>query len=206
VSQRSNENGAPSEGSLERRKIWDVPTRLFHWALVGCFATGYYLGEFRDFSTINLHFYFGYTIGGLLVFRILYGLFGPKEVRLSVLLPSPRRVIAYLRHIGARRPSGVPGHNPIGALSVVAMLCALAVQVVTGLCAEDDTVFSAGPLAEYLSSGMVVKMTAIHHYSSTVLLVLVGLHIAAILFYAIWKRENLVGPMITGWKWVRRDR
>ena len=202
----SDEIGEPPKGELERRKIWDLPTRLFHWTLVGCFATGYYLGEFRDFSTINLHFYFGYAVGGLLVFRILYGLFGPEEVRLSGLLPSPRRVIDYLKHITARRPSGVPGHNPIGALSVVAMLCALAVQVVTGLCSEDDTVFSAGPLAEYLSNGMVVKMTAIHHYSSKVVLALVGLHIAAILFYAIWKRENLVGAMITGWKWVRRNK
>lgn len=195
-----------SDSELEHRKVWDLPTRLFHWALVVTFATGYYLGEFRDFSTINLHFYAGYTVGGLLVFRILYGLFGPREVRLSGLFPSPKRVFEYLRHITLRRPSGVAGHNPIGALSVLAMLLALAVQVVTGLCSEDDAVFSEGPLAKYLSSGMVVTMTGIHHTSSKVLLALIGLHVAAIVFYAVWKRENLVRPMITGWKRVRRDR
>ena len=197
---------APSEqGALERRKIWSMPTRLFHWALVAAFATGYYLGEFRDFSTIQLHFYAGYTVGGLLVFRLLYGIFGPEEMRLRALVPSPSRLFGYLKTVRARRPSGVAGHNPIGGLSVVAMLLALAVQVVTGLCSYDDSVFSGGPLSEYLDESMVLTMTSIHHISGKVLIGLIALHVAAIAFYAIWKHENLVKPMVTGWKWVRRN-
>lgn len=190
---------------MEKRKVWDVPTRLFHWALVGTVLTGLYLGEYRSFSTIQLHFYFGYATGGLLVFRLLWGLFGPAHARLSRLFPSPRALIRYVRNMFARRPSGVAGHNPVGALSVLAMLAALSVQVVTGLCAEDDGLFSQGPLVEYLDSATVLKMTALHHTSSRVVMALIALHLAAILFYRLWKHENLVTAMITGWKTVRRD-
>jgi len=189
-----------------RRRIWDVPTRLFHWALVGTVLTGLYLGEYRDFSTIQLHFYFGYATGGLLVFRLLWGIIGPAHARLGALFPSPRALVAYLRTLFARRPSGTPGHNPVGALSVLAMLAALSVQVVTGLCSEDDGLFSEGPLAAYLNGSTVLTMTAVHYWSSRVVMALIVLHLAAILFYRLWKREDLVTAMITGWKTVRRDK
>jgi len=130
---------------LEKRRVWDVPTRLFHWALVGTVVTGLYLGEYRDFSTINLHFYFGYATGGLLAFRLLWGFIGSKPSRLSALFPSPRRLFSYLSTVRKRQPSGVAGHNPLGALSVLAMIAALAVQVTTGLFAEDDGLFAEGP-------------------------------------------------------------
>jgi cytochrome b len=196
---------APATPAPVRRKVWDVPTRLFHWALVGTVLTGLYLGEYRSFSTIQLHFYFGYATGALILFRLLWGIVGPAPIRLSALFPSPRALFAYLRNLFARRPSGVAGHNPLGALSVLAMLVALSTQVITGLGAEDDGLFSAGPLAEYLSSSMVLKMTAIHHYSSRAVMALIVIHLAAILFYRLWKREDLVTAMGTGWKTVRRD-
>ena len=188
-----------------KRKVWDVPTRLFHWALVGTVLTGLYLGEYRSFTTIQLHFYFGYATGGLIAFRLLWGVIGPRPVRLSGLFPSPRALWAYGRNLFVRRPSGVAGHNPVGALSVLAMITALAVQVITGLGSEDDGLFSGGPLVPYLDGGTVLQMTAIHHYSSRVVMGLIVLHLAAILFYRLWKRENLVTAMITGWKTVRRD-
>ncbi len=195
----------PAKDPPARRKVWDVPTRLFHWALVGTVLTGLYLGEYRGFSTIQLHFYFGYATGALIAFRLLWGIIGPAPVRLSALFPSPKAILAYLRTIFTRRPCGVAGHNPIGALSVLAMLAALSTQVITGLCAEDDGLFAEGPLAQYLDSATVLKMTAIHHYSSRVVMALIVLHLAAILFYRIWKHENLVTAMITGWKTVKRD-
>lgn len=188
---------------LKERKVWSLPTRLFHWALAGTVLTGLYLGEFREFSTIQLHFYFGYATGGLLVFRLLWGLFGPAEARFSHLVPSPRSLVSYLKHVLARRPSGVAGHNPLGALSVLAMLAALAVQVMTGLGSEDDGLFSSGPLVPYLDSGTVLKMTAIHYWSSRVVMALVVLHLVAILFYRVWKRDDLVTAMVTGRKKVR---
>jgi len=193
----------PTTG-LTKQKVWDLPTRLFHWALVGTVLTGLYLGEFRSFTTIQLHFYCGYATGGLLVFRLVRGLFGPKHARLSALVPSPRALFGYLRHMFARRPSGVAGHNPLGALSVLAMLAALSVQVVTGLCSEDDGLFSQGPLVEYLDSATVLKMTALHYWSSRVVIGLIVIHLAAILFYRLWKREDLVTAMITGTKSVRQ--
>ena len=192
------------DGKLEKRRVWDIPTRLFHWALVGTVATGLYLGEYRDFSTINLHFYFGYATAGLLAFRVLWGFIGPQPSRLKSLFPSPKTLISYLAKIGRRQPSGVAGHNPLGGLSVLAMIGALIVQIVTGLFAEDDGLFSEGPLSEYISDSTVLTMNSIHYITSRVIIGLIAIHIAAILFYMFWKRENLIKPMISGWKWVKR--
>ena len=105
--------------------------------------------------------------------------------------------------MGIRQPSGVPGHNPVGALSVIAMVLALTTQVVTGLFSEDDALFYSGPLASEVSSDTVVMMTGYHNLFAKVVLVLVALHLAAILFYLVWKRENLVAPMLHGLKWVK---
>ena len=199
------DDSAVADPGTVRRKVWDLPTRLFHWALAGTVLTGLYLGEFRQFSTIQLHFYFGYATGALVAFRLLWGLVGPRPARLSALFPSPGRLAGYVGGMFRRRPSGVPGHNPVGALSVLAMLLTLGVQVASGLCSEDDSLFSQGPLAPYLDPSTVVSMTAVHHYSSRVLMALIVLHLCAILFYRVWKREDLVTSMVTGWKTVRRD-
>ncbi len=193
-----------SGDTMEQRRVWDLPTRLFHWALVGTVATGLYLGEYRSFTTIELHFYFGYATAALLAFRVLWGVIGPRPSRLKSLLPSPKRLFSYLSRIGRREPSGTEGHNPLGGLSVVAMLLALSVQIVTGLFAQDDGLFSEGPLAEYVSDSTILTMNSIHYITSRVILGLIALHIAAILFYLVWKRENLIKPMVSGRKWVRR--
>jgi cytochrome b len=114
-----------------------------------------------------------------------------------------RDIPAYVRLVGRRRPSGLAGHNPIGALSVIAMVLALTAQVVTGLFSEDDALFYSGPLASEVSSDIVGTMTSYHNLFARVVLVLVALHVAAIFFYLVWKRENLVAPMLNGRKWVR---
>ena len=191
--------------AMKTARVWDLPTRLFHWALVGTVCTGWYLGEYRSFSTIQLHFYCGYATGALLAFRLLWGLVGPRNIRLSALFPSPRRLRDYLKHVLRRSPSGVAGHNPIGSLSVIAMLLLLLTQVGTGLFSEDDSLFSKGPLANYASEAMRLELTAVHYISSRLILAVIILHVAAILFYYIWKRENLIRPMITGWKSVKDD-
>ena len=186
-----------------RERIWDLPTRLFHWMLVGCVGAAWWIGDNRDFDTIDYHFYLGYTIGGLLVFRIIWGLIGPAPVKLKSLFHGSASVFAYLRSVPKRQPSGTRGHNPIGSLSVIAMLVSLMVQVTTGLFAEDDGLFASGPLSGYADSATVLQMNAIHHWNSRILLVLVGAHVFAALFYLVWKRENLIGAMITGRKLVR---
>ena len=184
--------------------VWDPVTRIWHWLLAASVITGWTIGEFGTFSIIEWHIYVGYCTGALVVFRYAWGWIGPVPVRHRTLFASLRDVPPYVRQVGYRRPSGVPGHNPVGALSVIAMVLALTIQVVTGLFSEDDDeFFFSGPLASEVSSGTVETMTDIHHLFSEVVLVLVGLHVAAILFYLVWKRENLVTPMLHGRKWVR---
>ena len=186
-----------------REAVWDLVTRLWHWLLAASVITGWILGEFRTFSIMQWHIYLGYLTGGLLVFRYVWGWVGPTPIRHRTLVASLRDIPAYLRRLGRRRPSGVAGHNPLGALSVIAIVLALTAQVVTGLFSEDDALFFSGPLASEVSSDTVELMTSYHHLFSNVVLVLVALHVAAILFYLVWKRENLVVPMLSGLKWVK---
>ena len=186
-----------------REVVWDPVTRLWHWLLAASVITGWTLGEFRTFSIMQWHIYLGYLTGGLLVFRYVWGWVGPAPIRHRTLFASLRDIPAYLRRLGSRQPSGVAGHNPVGALSVILMVLALTAQVVTGLFAEDDALFFSGPLASEVSSDTVETMTSVHHLFSNIVLVLVALHVAAILFYQVWKRENLVLPMLNGRKWVK---
>lgn len=182
--------------------VWSLSIRLFHWFLVLSVSIGWYLGYFRDFSNINWHFYLGYVVGGLLLVRVLLGIAGKTTERFSSLLWSPTATLRYAATITQRNPSRFWGHSPLGSLSVIALLLSLCVQVITGLFAEDDALFSSGPLSSYLSGSMTVKMTAVHYYNSRVLIALVGLHLLAIAFYLLWKRENLTGAMVTGRKFV----
>ena len=188
-----------------REAVWDPVTRLWHWALAASVIAGWSLGEFRTFSVMQWHIYLGYLTGCLLIFRYVWGFVGPAPIRHRTLFASLRGLPAYVRQLGRRRPSGTPGHNPLGALAVIAMLVALTAQALTGLFSEDDGLFFSGPLASEVSSDTVLLMTGYHNLFARVVLVLVALHVAAILFYLVWKRENLVRPMLDGRKWVRRN-
>jgi len=187
-----------------KERVWDLPTRLFHWALVISVSAGWYLGEEMTFSTIEWHMWLGYATGGLIAFRIVWGIVGPPSARLSALFPSPGEVRDYLAHVFDRRPSGVAGHNPLGSLSVLALLATLFVQVGTGLFSESDDFFDGGPFASAVPDSVVRLCNEVHEISSGVLLTLIGLHVAALLFYLVWKGENLIRPMVTGMKLVRR--
>ena len=190
---------------FESRKIWDPVTRLWHWVLVLAVGLGWTFGRYMSFDNITWHFYLGYLTLGLIGFRILWGLVGPAPIRLRALLPSPAALFAYLRHIGRRSPSGTPGHNPLGSISVILMLLSITAQAGTGLFIVSDDFFESGPLAGYVSDAVINRLTWWHHLNADILLALVILHVSAIAFYFVWKRENLVRPMITGWKRVRRD-
>ena len=194
---------ASPTGNYRREKIWDPVIRLWHWLLLVSVSSGWLLGKFRDFATVEWHIYLGYCTGILVIIRLIWGFLGPYPVRLRTLLPSHSKIMQNTRYLGSREPLGSPGHSALGALSVVIMLLLLAVQVCTGLFSVDDALFASGPLAGWISSGGVLKATAIHHFVATLLLVFVGIHVAAVLYYLLWKRENLIVPMITGWKWIR---
>lgn len=176
---------------MARIKLWDLPTRLFHWLLVAGIA-GAFITESAD--EMEWHGRVGLFILGLLVFRIVWGFVGSTYARFCTFVKGPQSIKAYLRG----EWHGL-GHNPLGALSVLAILGVLCLQVGTGLFANDDGSFF-GPLARLVSDGLSHDLTELHEAGEPLILGLVGLHIAAILFYGHVKKEKLLGPMITGWK------
>lgn len=173
--------------------VWDLPLRLFHWLLVlsvmGAYVTGSLGGSWTDW-----HERLGGFILGLLVFRIIWGFIGSTPARFSHFLPTISRLIAYFKG----EWKGV-GHNPAGAFAVFAILALLIFQVVTGIFANDDIAFE-GPLYHLIDKDLSDKLTGLHSRSFNLLLVFLGLHVGAILFYQFFKKHNLVLPMLTGKK------
>ena len=169
--------------------IWDLPIRLFHWVLVGLIAFSWWSAEYHY---DNVHIWLGIAVLTLLIFRILWGFFGSSTARFANFIRGPRAVFGYLR--GEWR--GI-GHNPLGALSVVALLGLVSLQVGLGLIASDEDGLMQGPLVNLVSIGVSDTATELHEELFNVLLALIGLHIAAILYYR-FKGKKLVSPMITG--------
>ncbi len=178
---------------LRRIRVWDLPTRLFHWSLailvVVAVVTGKAGGNLMDW-----HGRAGLAIVGLVAFRLAWGLLGSTYARFASFFPTPARLVAYLR--GEWRQ---PGHNPLGALSVLALLALVAFQVGSGLVANDDIAFR-GPLFELAGKALSDRLTGLHKGSTNLLLALIALHVAAIVWYARVRRQNLVRPMLTGWQ------
>lgn len=189
---------------LQREKIWDPVSRVWHWVFAVAVATNWYLGTYMTFGTIKWHFYMGIFILALLLFRLLWGFLGPSPVRFKSFFPTPGSIRCYLASVLKREPSGTPGHNPLGALSVYALLLVVIAQAISGLFSKAEDFFEAAPLHPYVSDTVAGFLESWHHTLPTVILILVGLHVGAIVFYFVWKRENLITPMIHGWKWVRR--
>ena len=145
-------------------------------------------------NLIDWHGKIGLFIVGLIAFRVTWGVLGSTYARFAQFFPTPGKVKAYLR--GEWR--GV-GHNPLGAFSVFGLLGLLAFQAFSGLFSNDDITFF-GPLFDLVSKDLSNQLTGLHKLASTVLFVLIGLHLAAIAFYGHVKKDNLIKPMITGWK------
>ncbi len=173
-------------------RVWDFPTRLFHWLLVltvaGLFATGLSGGGW-----IIWHERFGFFALGLLAFRLLWGVFGGRTARFREFVRGPSAILRYLK----TGVSPTHGHNPLGALSVLAMLVALLVQVSTGLIVDDD-IANKGPLADKVPNAWVSLATTVHRMNKWVIGGLVALHLLAIAYYTFVKREKLVSAMVTG--------
>jgi cytochrome b len=172
--------------------VWDLPTRLFHWTLVVLVGLSWWSAE-NDQQ--ELHLYLGYGVLSLLLFRIGWGLAGSSTARFSSFVRGPGAVVRYVRN---RFHWPLAGHAPLGALSVLALLAMLFVIVGTGLFAADEDGLFSGPLAYLVSVGVSDTMTGLHEKLFDVLLVLIGLHVAAILLYRLALGRNLLGPMITG--------
>ena len=176
-------------------RVWDLPTRLFHWALAGC-VIGLVITANIGGNWMNWHFRFGYTVLTLLLFRFVWGLIGGHWSRFGSFLYRPATLAAYLRGQGSSDHQ--VGHSPTGALSVFALLLVLLVQVGSGLTSDDEIAF-AGPLTALVSSDWVAAATNYHKNIGKFLVVgLVVLHLAAIAFYRWVKKDDLVRPMFTG--------
>lgn len=168
--------------------VWDLPTRLFHWAFAFCVIAAYVTVKMNE---MDLHLLFGELVFGLVIFRLIWGIIGPHYARFTQFIKGPKAIIDYLKS-GKK----IYGHNPLGALSVIALLGVFAFQAVTGLYTGDGYLYQ-GPL---YSIGREIRrtMTSWHRSTDTLMVIIVVLHLAAILYYRFIKKDNLVTPMITG--------
>ncbi len=181
--------------------VWDLPTRLFHWALVALLVTSYVTAEIGE---LDWHFISGESILCLLLFRLLWGFFGSETARFTRFLRGPRAVWHHLATLRQTAHGEPPGHNAAGGWAVVAMLLALCAQAGTGLFADDD-ISSEGPLAQFVDHATSRRITGLHHRIFWVLAALAALHVCAIATYRLVRRQDLVGPMITGRKTLPPD-
>lgn len=172
-------------------RIWDLPTRLFHWALVVCIV-GAFVSVKLGGLYMDWHVRFGCTALGLIIFRVLWGIVGPRYARFAQFVRGPRAVASYLK--GAAAPAG---HNPLGALSVLALLLVIGFQAVSGLFTTDD-IMTQGPLFGHVSESTANLLTSWHKLNEWVIIGLVALHLLAVAWYAVVRRKRLVRAIITG--------
>jgi cytochrome b len=187
---KSTDAGAPADSA--RVAVWDLPTRLFHWTLAALIGFSWWTAEEEK---LELHMYSGYAVLTLLLFRLLWGLFGSSTARFRNFVKGPAAVLAYARDVRGWRAIG---HSPLGALSVVALLGLTLLQVATGLINADNDGLYEGPLALSVSEELVDTAHDLHELLFNVLLVFIAIHVAAILFYRLFLGKKLIGAMIHG--------
>ena len=177
-------------------RVWDAPTRLFHWLLVLLLPASYVSAEL---GWMDLHLQFGYAVLALLLFRIVWGVIGSDTARFSHFLASPAAVWRHLAAFRRRAPDTQVGHNAAGGWMVLLLLL-IAIELVSGLGANDGLGVVAGPLARHLSDRASDLLTVVHGFTMNLILAAAALHVLAVVLYAVVKRQDLVRPMITGKK------
>ncbi len=186
----------PAEAQTPVR-VWDLPTRIFHWTLAATLVGSVVSAKIGG-NAMVWHFRLGCVVLALLVFRVLWGLVGGRWSRFASFIYAPATLLRYLR--GQQRPGENldVGHTPLGSLSVFALLAVVGIQVATGLVADDE-IANVGPLNRFVSSDTVSQATGWHkEYGQWLLITLVALHVLAVVFYLVKKRQNLVWPMVLG--------
>ena len=185
---------APAQASI---RVWDLPTRLFHWTLAVTLVGSVVSAKIGG-NAMVWHFRFGFVVLALITFRLLWGVLGGRWSRFASFMYAPATVLRYLRGRAQPNEQLEVGHNPLGSFSVFALLGLLAVQVSTGLVADDE-IANLGPLNRFVSSATAGQATSWHKaYGQWILIALVVLHVAAILYYLLKKRQNLIRPMLVG--------
>lgn len=182
----------------QKLKVWDLPTRLFHWTLVLAVAFMWYSGETGG-SLMAWHLRCGLLILALVVFRICWGFWGSDTARFGSFVRGPQHIKRYLN--GSLTESEQPGHNPLGALMVLALLAALLVQLVSGLFASDENMWLYnGYLNGLVGESAGTAARNIHVAFFNLLLALIAVHVLTILVYKFVKKHDLIKPMLTGYK------
>jgi cytochrome b len=178
--------------------VWDLPVRLFHWALVALVIFSFVTAQIGG-NAMQYHEWSGFAILTLTLFRLLWGIVGGTHARFLDFVRGPRAAISYAASLRRGRPRFFAGHNPVGGWMVIALIVCLLVQTGTGLFANDDVMLE-GPLAKHVSKHTSDLLSQIHEANFAVLATLVALHVAAALFYLLAKGDNLIRPMFTGRK------
>ena len=179
-------------------QVWDLPLRLFHWVLVLLVVLQVVTASIGG-NALEYHALGGYAILSLVLFRIAWGFLGGTHARFADFVRGPATVLAQSKALMSNAAVVHRGHNPLGGWSVLAMLASLLVQASTGLFANDD-VMMEGPLVKHVSGRFSETATAIHDINAIVLLTLISLHVLAVLFYLLGKKQNLIVPMLSGRK------
>ena len=181
-------------------RVWDLPTRIFHWAIVLLLVFQFVSGKIGG-ALMPWHSFSGYTVLVLVVFRILWGFAGSTHARFASFLRGPLATARFARRLFSRQAVPQVGHNPLGAWMVVALVLSLLLQAGSGLFANDGA-DAAGPLASLVSLDLSNNLSEFHRWNLQLVLALSGVHVAAVLFHWLVKKENLVNPMFTGIKRV----
>ena len=175
--------------------VWDPLVRVFHWSLVCCFTLAYLL----EGDWLKLHVHAGYTAALLVLFRILWGFIGFGFALFSEFIVSPSRILAYLQQLGAREAKRYVGHNPAGAIMIVALFCLVLTTAFTGMCLF--AMEGSGPLAATAVLGWSGSLLEeIHELSANATLLLIIIHVAGVIFSSRLHKENLAVAMFTGRK------
>jgi cytochrome b len=190
MNEQSGTAPAPAPAAAQVR-VWDVPTRLVHWLLVVLIAFSWWTAET---GRLQWHRWSGYVLLGLMLFRIYWGFAGSSTARFGRFVRGPRTIVSYLK--GTWTPAA--GHNPLGAVSVVALLVLLLLQIALGLFAVDVDGIESGPLSEFVSFETGRAAAGWHEAVFNVLMTVIALHVLAVLYYLLVKRQNLIAAMVTG--------
>lgn len=187
-----------SGASAGAGEVWDIGIRAFHWLLVLALI-GSYVSTLGGAAWMTWHVRAGYAVLGLVLFRLVWGVCGSEHARFINFVRGPRQALRYAWSLVRGRPAHYLGHNPLGGLMVLALLALLLVQSLSGLFASDG-ILTDGPLRARVSEATSRAVTRVHHYNFNLLWVAAGLHVAAVLAYLLFLREDLVTPMFTGRK------
>ena len=197
------------QGSTNKVRVWDLPTRIFHWALAGAILFSWASYEFSELlanPSLSYHRYSGYVVIILVTWRLLWGIAGPTNARFSNFLRGPKTVLGYAGALFTGRDRPYLGHNPLGAYGVLLLLAFAGFQATLGLMSEEHNFTMWGPLSHLPDQATKEWITELHsEFFYSALLVLIGIHVASGLFHVVFKREPLIKAMVTGDKPALHD-